>query len=516
MQWLGKAGSSWKALGFALCLSAAGAHADPLTLGGDSRVDPEQFRITTFASGLDYPTSMLTLADGSLLVATSRPASSSFFNSTGELLRFVDGDGDGVADGPATVLYSGLPGAVTSLRQAADLFLVVSAEPGGEQIALLRSGATPSDPMSFVGGISLGFPSDWQHRTVALAVRDDPEMSSRYEVFFNVGSRANQVKTVDTVSASGLVTADLQADSIYRATVHDGPGGPEVTNLTQIAAGLRNAAGMAFHPISGDLFLQDNGIDGAGGEQVSADELNQIPVDELGGAIEDFGFAANYVEYRTSNVIGGSGIQPLIAFQPVPDPLTGSRSEGAFEITFAPPNFPAGLNDGLFVGFHGQFSAGGLNNTENPLVYVDLETGAYFHFVGVDEAAVGHLDGLLATDDSLFVSDLTAAGSLSTGGGAGVIYQIQAVNDPVLLLGDANNDGLVTGLDLIAVQENFANIGPPDDGTLPGDANDDGLVTGADLIAVQENFGKAAAVVPEPVAVALLGLGVGFFPRLRR
>jgi hypothetical protein len=74
-----------------------------------------------------------------------------------------------------------------------------------------------------------------------------------------------------------------------------------------------------------------------------------------------------------------------------------------------------------------------------------------------------------------------------------------------LLLGDANQDGLVTGADLISVQQNFAETGAV---PLQGDANHDGLVTGADLISVQQNFGKtlgpAGATVPEPATAALL------------
>ena len=79
---------------------------------------------------------------------------------------------------------------------------------------------------------------------------------------------------------------------------------------------------------------------------------------------------------------------------------------------------------------------------------------------------------------------------------------------PVVLLGDANNDGQVTGADLIAVQQNFGNVGAAD-GLLLGDANDDGQVTGADLISVQQNFGNTlgAVAIPEPSMLTLLGLG---------
>ena len=54
----------------------------------------------------------------------------------------------------------------------------------------------------------------------------------------------------------------------------------------------------------------------------------------------------------------------------------------------------------------------------------------------------------------------------------------------------------------------------PTDGLFIGDANDDGLVTGAGLISVQQNFGNTlapvGAVVPEPASVCLLTLaGLG-------
>src|SRR5579883_2617710 len=131
----------------------------PFTVGGPG-VNPADFRITTFASGLDYPNGMLTLSDGSLLVGVSNPVagSSSYYNSSGELLRFTDTNGDGVADNPSgEVLYNGLPGQVTALHQAGEFILATSSLPGSERISVLRVGATPSDPLILVGSINFNF-----------------------------------------------------------------------------------------------------------------------------------------------------------------------------------------------------------------------------------------------------------------------------------------------------------------------------------------------------------------------
>src|SRR5687768_7207446 len=94
-----------------LCLTTATAA--PFTVQGPG-VNSNDFRITTFAGGLDFPLGMAKLSDGSLLVAISQGAN--FFNSTGRLVRFVDSNQDGIADGPGAVLYSNLPGSQSALR----------------------------------------------------------------------------------------------------------------------------------------------------------------------------------------------------------------------------------------------------------------------------------------------------------------------------------------------------------------------------------------------------------------
>ena len=114
---------------------------------------------------------------------------------------------------------------------------------------------------------------------------------------------------------------------------------------------------------------------------------------------------------------------------------------------------------------------------------------------------------LIHGSDSATVSAASETNSDPIGNLADLAFypKLEILTDNILLAGDANKDGLVTGADLISVQQNFGVIG-----TVPmqGDANNDGLVTGADLISVQQNYGIAPASppLPEPATLGLLGL----------
>ncbi|MGH7339196.1 MAG: hypothetical protein ACREKH_01770, partial [Candidatus Rokuibacteriota bacterium] len=314
----------------ALLLAPAQARAAvcpaPFSVGGDPRVRPSDFRITTFRSGLDFPFGMVSLDDGSLLVGTSVPnfAGGGLFASTWRLRRLVDADGDGCADGAGTILFNGFAGPVTGLRRADSLVFVAAAQ----RLFVLRLGAMPADPLVLVGSLDLTFAGGWSHPTQTLAVRTAPGQTRIYQLLFNVGSRTNFAATTTTVPVSGLFTATLDADSLYMATINDAGPTLVVTGMTRLASGLRNAFGIAFQPGSGDLYFEDNGIDGLvdPSEPLSADELDRIGAAAIGGAVENFGFPSHYVTYRTGTVVGSGGILPLVAFQPVP-PRTAQRAK---------------------------------------------------------------------------------------------------------------------------------------------------------------------------------------------
>ncbi len=82
-----------------------------------------------------------------------------------------------------------------------------------------------------------------------------------------------------------------------------------------------------------------------------------------------------------------------------------------------------------------------------------------------------------------------------------------AALDPPSLRGDADGDGEVQFSDFVILSENFGDSG----GYTRGDFDKDGEIQFSDFVILSENFGLTggaeAAAVPEPSAVALIGLG---------
>lgn len=388
--------------------------------------DAPGFTVTTFAEGLNFPIGMVELDDGSVLVALSN-GDSFYAASSGRLVRLVDADDDGQAEVMQTLVET-VPGASpTALARAGELVFVTGQ---GQPIVIYRLGDTPDAPPTQLGQITFDYGGAWQHKHSALLARTAPDDAGTVELYFQIGSAVNFEATTQTVAVTSDfdLAGTLAGDALHRLRLTDEDGVLTPVVLDQIASGLRNASGLAFHPETGDLYIADNGIDGLKNvnESFSADEVNVIAAADLGGAIEDFGFPSTYVAYRTGEVVGSQGIAPLVVFQPIPDPMTGAESEGPNDIAFAPAAFSEGLGSELFVGFHGLFSTGGLENEENPLVAVNLDGGGYTHFVGVDEAGVGHLDGLLTRGTDLLVADLSTDGRLSgQGANTGAIYRIR-------------------------------------------------------------------------------------------
>ena len=366
-------------------------------------LDPTKFRVTEFANtGSAY--SMQQLSDGSLAVLVGS-----------SIMRFTDLNHDGLADGPGTILYQNPGSFLTGFVKVGNYFAV--GELYSATITLLQPGATPASTMTSAGAIFFSYGPDWLHPTAGMAARPTPGSPGSFDLVFNVGSQNNDQLSAMPVAITGLINSSVNGDSLYKVTINETGASPVLSGLQQIATGIRNVAGMQFAP-NGDFFFADNAIDGPpplGDEPPQADELNRILASDFGNFLPNFGYPNCYTGYRTGAPVGSGCQSPLVAFQPIANgtPL-GLESEGPAEIAFSPGTFPVEFHNGIFIGFSGKGTLAA--NEENAVVYYDLISGQYLHFVENSLPGVGAPIGLLSTSDALFISDLIT----------GKIYQISA------------------------------------------------------------------------------------------
>jgi glucose/arabinose dehydrogenase len=130
----------------------------------------------------------------------------------------------------------------------------------------LRAGPSPGAPLTLVGRIIINYPGSWYHPNSALGIRKTPGQTNSYDLLFQLGSENNFAVTTHTATLTNDsipgATGTLPGDSVFMLTITDHGTNVTATNLTQLASGLRNPAGFAFQPTTGDLYFQDNGIDG--------------------------------------------------------------------------------------------------------------------------------------------------------------------------------------------------------------------------------------------------------------
>jgi hypothetical protein len=411
--------------GFIIRLAASFALCAVLGLGGiinSDAVNPALFDLSTFASGLSFPAGVQPLANGSVLVQTSP----NYGYTPGQLLSFTSTGGGG------NVVYTaGAPGLMTGSAQVGNYYAVGndSSEigPGGDHsISLLQPGAAPGSPAALIATLNLNYPTPWEHPSVGLAARPTPGVPGSYDLIVNVGAQgdntatpASSQVTLTGTGFSSIPAASLHGDSLYMITINENGAQPAVTSVQQVATGIRNVFGMTFDT-SGNLWFTDNGIDTLppgstqpvepDGEPPQADELDFLAGNQLGvGPPPNYGFPNCYIQYAYGGVPGvpvGSGcVQPVLAFQPVVDSSGTHELEGATQVALAPPTFPVGFNNGVFVGFTGGESP----NDEAGMAYYDFGTGQYTQFIQSSNPLIGNIVGLASTGDALFFTDATGS-----------------------------------------------------------------------------------------------------------
>lgn len=275
-----------------------GSHAQPLKL-------PKGFGIHIFASGLDKPRFMATSPDGVLFVA--------LINS-GEIAALPDMNGDGRADRVIKV--------IRGLNHPHDLafhggYLYVS-EP--QRISRYRyiDHETPLRAGSTVVG---GLP-DGHHFTRTISFGPDGML------YVSIGSSCNV-----------CVEKDRRRGTIMRFS-------PDGSRGEVFARGLRNSVGLAWHPVTGELWATENGRDWLG-DDLPPDEINII---KRGG---NYGWPRCYGDRVPEPKLGRAGycastVRPALEIQAHSAPLGIEFYTGL--------EFPPAYRGDIFVAYHGSWN----------------------------------------------------------------------------------------------------------------------------------------------------------------
>ena len=328
---------------------------------------PQGFHIKVFAAGLKG-VRWLKLSPDGLIYAT--------MPGEGKVVRLADRDGDGVAD-YVDVFADNLPGvhgidfANGYTYVATEKEVVRLQDTDGDGVADRRDVIVNDLP---VGG---------NHKTRTILFRPDGKM------YLAMGSECNACVDKDLRRAAiSLYTADGQFEKVY-------------------ARGLRNAVGMVFHPLTGELWATNNGRDLLG-DDIPPDTIYNIKEDT------DYGYPFCYgdrVPDVTQNPPPGycehTG-RPAVQLQAHSAPLGLAFYFGE--------QFPQQFRGDMLVAYHGSWNRSELTGYKMVRVRFrdnqpDTSAGALL----VEDFATGWLvngkvwgrpvDPLVLPDGSLLLSD---------------------------------------------------------------------------------------------------------------
>ncbi|RZI57005.1 MAG: YbhB/YbcL family Raf kinase inhibitor-like protein [Rubrivivax sp.] len=195
---------------------------------------PAGFKVSVFARGLKNARIVAVAPDGRIYVSR---------RDTGDVLMLEDRDGDGVADGDPVMV----------LDRAGAHGLAI--HDGKLYVATVKEiFVAPLQPDGRVGELELivgDLPDSGQHPNRTIAFGPDGML------YISAGSTCNACNESNPENAT-----------LLRAS-------PDGKSRVIVASGLRNTIGFDWHPVTGELWGMDHGIDFLG-DEVQPEELNKI------------------------------------------------------------------------------------------------------------------------------------------------------------------------------------------------------------------------------------------------
>lgn len=294
---------------------------------------PEGFTVNVFAEGLDRPRWLALTPSGEVLVTETQQ---------NQIRRLHDTDGDGVADENAifATAANGLDIPFGMAFAGGYFFL-------GNTASVLRFPYQPGQAqLTGVGEKIADLPGGGYNQHWTRNVIPDP---NGQRLYVSIGSESN-------VDSEPLPRASVQVMDL------DG------SNQQTFAAGLRNPVGLAFHPVSQELYTTVNERDGLGDDLVP-DYLTRLQFGEF------YGWPYAYLtpdRLDPRQVQNGRSTNPELAARTrTPDVLFQAHSAALGLQFYDGKTFPERYHKGAFVAFRGSWNRN--EGTGYKLVFVPFD-----------------------------------------------------------------------------------------------------------------------------------------------
>jgi glucose/arabinose dehydrogenase len=211
------------------------------------------------------------------------------------------------------------------------------------------------------------------------AVRRYPWMNgsrnieSTGEVVMNYTSNGHWTRTVIIPPSSNKIyvgigsASNVEVEGLPRASIQQ--ANLDGTNQTTFAYGLRNPIGLAFHPVTNDLYVACQERDRIGDDLVP-DFFTRVEQDQFYGWPYAY-LSPNLTDPRRRLENGTSERPDLVSITETPDVLFQAHSAVLDMLFYTGKQFPDRYRNGAFAAFHGSWNKN--EGTGHKIVFIPFD-----------------------------------------------------------------------------------------------------------------------------------------------